>query len=76
MGSFLENFYTILFLHLEIGLELKSNKRNIVSKIFDQLNYKVLRLDLVFFGGLTKKDIPRKKSRFLTESEINLLKRL
>ena len=60
----------------EIGLELKSNKRNIVSKIFDQLNYKVLRLDLVFFGGLTKKDIPRKKSRFLTENEINLLKRL
>ncbi len=60
----------------EIGLELKSNKRNIVSKIFEQLNYKVLRLDLVFFGGLTKKDIPRKKSRFLTENEINLLKRL
>ncbi len=60
----------------EIGLELKSNKRNIVSKIFEQLNYKVLRLDLVFFGGLTKKDVPRKKSRFLTENEINLLKRL
>ena len=59
----------------EIGLELKSNKRNIVSKIFDQLNYKVLRLDLVFFGG-NKKRYTRKKSRFLTENEINLLKRL
>lgn len=60
----------------EVGLELKSNKRNVVSKIFNQLNYKVLRSDLVFYGGLTKKDIPRKKSRFLKESEINLLKRL
>ena len=60
----------------EVGLELKSNKRNIITKIFNHLNYKVLRLDLVFFGGLTKKDIPRKKSRFLSEEEINLLKRL
>ena len=60
----------------EVGVELKSNKRNIISKIFDHLNYKVVRLDLVFFGGLTKKDIPRKKSRFLSDEEINLLKRL
>lgn len=60
----------------EVGVELKSNKRNIITKIFDHLNYKVVRLDLVFFGGLTKKDIPRKKSRFLSEDEINLLKRL
>ena len=36
----------------EVGVELKSNKRNIISKIFDHLNYKVVRLDLVFFGGL------------------------
>ena len=55
----------------EVGVELKSNKRNIISKIFDHLNYKVVRLDLVFFGGLTKKDIPRKKSRFLSDEEIN-----
>ena len=60
----------------EVGIELKSNKRNIVSKIFEDLNYKVVRLDLVLLGGLTKKDIPRKKYRFITEEEINLLKRL
>ena len=60
----------------EVGVELKSNKRNIISKIFNHLNYKVVRLDLVFFGGLTKKDIPRKTSRFLSDEEINLLKRL
>tara|TARA_B000000475_G_C15905097_1_gene410226 strand:+ start:20 stop:844 length:825 start_codon:yes stop_codon:yes gene_type:complete len=60
----------------EIGIELKSNKRNLSTKIFESLNYHVIRLDLVFFGGLTKKDIPRKKSRFLSEEEINILKRL
>jgi 23S rRNA pseudouridine2605 synthase len=60
----------------EIGIELKSNKRNLSTKIFESLDYHVIRLDLVFFGGLTKKDIPRKKSRFLSEEEINILKRL
>lgn len=60
----------------EIGIELKSNKRNLATKIFESLDYHVIRLDLVFFGGLTKKDIPRKKSRFLSEEEINILKRL
>ncbi len=60
----------------EIGIELKSNKRNLVTKIFEKLDYRVTKLDLVFFGGLTKKDIPRKNYRFLTELEVNLLKRL
>ncbi|MBT6807890.1 MAG: rRNA pseudouridine synthase [Flavobacteriales bacterium] len=60
----------------EIGIELKSNKRNLATKIFESLDYHVIRLDLVFLGGLTKKDIPRKKSRFLSEEEINILKRL
>lgn len=60
----------------EIGIELKSNKRNLSTKIFESLDYHVIKLDLVFFGGLTKKDIPRKKSRFLSEEEINILKRL
>ena len=59
----------------EIGIELKSNKRNLVTKIFEKLDYRVTKLDLVFFGGLTKKDIPRKNYRFLTEIEVNLLKR-
>ena len=60
----------------EIGIEIKSNKRNIVTKLFEHYDYHVVRFDLVFFGGLTKKDIPRKKYRFLSEDEINLLKRL
>ena len=60
----------------EIGLEIKSNVRNITFKIFNELNYKIIKLDLVFYAGLTKKDVPRKKTRFLSENEINILKRL
>ena len=60
----------------EIGIETKSNKRNLIIKMFDSLDYNVIRLDLVFYGGLTKKDISRKKYRFLSDEEINLLKRI
>ena len=60
----------------EIGLEINSNIRNITYKIFNELNYKIIKLDLVFYAGLTKKDIPRKKTRFLSKNEINILKRL
>tara|TARA_B100000902_G_scaffold153568_1_gene150101 strand:+ start:17696 stop:18433 length:738 start_codon:yes stop_codon:yes gene_type:complete len=60
----------------EIGIDLNSNKKNIIEKIFSKLGYKILKLDLVYFGGLTKKNIPRKKYRLLNEEEINLLKRL
>ena len=54
----------------EIGIEIKSNKRNIIIKMFDSLDYNVIRLDLVFYGGLTKKDIPRKKYRFFIVNNI------
>ena len=60
----------------EIGIETKSNKRNLIIKMFDSLNYNVISLDLVFYGGLTKKDISRNKYRFLSDEEINLLKRI
>jgi 23S rRNA pseudouridine2605 synthase len=40
------------------------------------LGYKVIRLDRVMFGGLTKKDLPRGRWRFLTEKEISMLKML
>ena len=37
---------------------------------------KVKAIDRVFFGGLTKKNLPRKHYRHLSEKEINVLKRL
>ena len=58
----------------QIGIEIHSGKNRIVRRIFESLGYDVVRLDRVSFAGLTKKDIPRGKWRFLTEIEINRLK--
>ncbi len=58
----------------EVGLEIHSGKNRIVRRMFEHLGYKVLRLDRVVFAGLTKKNLPRGKFRFLTEPEINMLK--
>ena len=57
----------------EIGIEIHSGKNRIIRRIFESLDYKVLKLDRVTFAGLTKKDIPRGKWRFLSEKEINFL---
>ncbi len=60
----------------EIGIELHSGRNRIVRRIFETLGYKVVKLDRVFFAGLTKKDIPRGKWRHLELKEVNLLKRI
>lgn len=57
-----------------IGLELHSGKNRIVRRIFESLGYKVIKLDRVYYAGLTKKDLPRGKWRFLNQMEINMLK--
>lgn len=58
----------------EIGIEIHSGKNRIVRRIFENFNYEVFKLDRVKFGGLTKKDLPRGKWRFLKLPEINMLK--
>jgi len=60
----------------QVGIELHSGKNRIVRRVFEHKGYKVMKLDRVFFAGLTKKDLPRGKFRMLTEKEVNLLKRL
>lgn len=60
----------------EVGLELHSGRNRIVRRIFESLGYKVIRLDRVVFAGITKKDTPRGKWRHLSESEVNILRRL
>lgn len=57
----------------EIGIEIHSGKNRIIRRIFESLDYKVLKLDRVAFAGLTKKDIPRGKWRFLSEKEVSFL---
>jgi 23S rRNA pseudouridine2605 synthase len=58
----------------QVGIEIHSGKNKIVRRIFEHLGYKVDKLDRVYFCGLTKKDLPRGRWRFLTEDEVNLLK--
>ncbi len=58
----------------ELGIEIHSGKNRIVRRMFEHLGYKVVKLDRVMFAGLTKKDLPRGKWRFLTEKEIGYLR--
>jgi 23S rRNA pseudouridine2605 synthase len=60
----------------QLGVELHSGKNRVVRRIFEQLNYKVIRLDRVSFAGLTKKRLPRGEWRLLDEKEISFLKML
>ncbi len=54
----------------EIGIQLSSNRNNIVRKIFDSFGYDVIKLDRVSYAGLTKKDLPRGHWRHLTKQEV------
>lgn len=58
----------------EIGIEIHSGKNRIVRRIFEHFHFEVEKLDRVFFSGLTKKNLPRGKWRFLTDDEIKILK--
>jgi len=62
--------------HRMIGLEIHSGRNRIVRRIFEKLDYKVVRLDRVMYSFLTKKDLPRGKWRFLKEHEVFRLKHL
>ena len=57
-----------------VGLEIHSGKNRIVRRIFDALGYHVIKLDRVYFAGLTKKNLPRGKWRYLSEMEVTMLK--
>lgn len=59
-----------------LGLAIHMGRNRIVRRIFEHLHYKVIRLDRVMYGGLTKKDLPRGKWRKLTAQEIRSLQRL
>lgn len=59
----------------QVGIEIHSGQNRIVRRIFESLGYKIKKLDRVYFAGLTKKNLPRGKWRFLTEKEISILKR-
>lgn len=58
----------------EVGIEIHSGRNRIVRRIFETLGYQVTKLDRVYFVGLTKKDLPRGRWRYLTEQEVNMLR--
>ncbi len=57
-----------------LGVVIHSGKNRVVRRLFEALEYEVVKLDRVAFANLTKKDLPRGRYRFLLESEINMLK--
>ncbi|GIV37050.1 MAG: hypothetical protein KatS3mg032_1429 [Cyclobacteriaceae bacterium] len=57
-----------------IGIELHIGWNRVVRRIFEALDYEVVKLDRTLYAGLDKKDLPRGKWRFLTREEIIKLK--
>jgi 23S rRNA pseudouridine2605 synthase len=57
-----------------VGIEIHSGRNRIVRRIFEKLGYQVMKLDRVYFAGLTKKNVVRGKWRYLSEKEVNMLR--
>lgn len=58
----------------QVGVEIHSGQNRVVRRMFEVIGYKVVKLDRVYFAGLTKKSLPRGRWRFLTPTEVNMLK--
>lgn len=54
----------------QVGIEIHSGRNRIVRRIFEHFGYRVVKLDRVYFAGLTKKDLPRGRWRYLNEQEV------
>ncbi len=57
-----------------LGVEVHIGKNRVIRRMFEHLGYRVVRLDRVIFAGLTKKNLPRGKWRFLSKKEVGQLK--
>lgn len=57
-----------------IGIELHIGWNRVVRRIFESLEYEVLKLDRTIYAGLDKKELARGQWRFLTKEEIIHLK--
>jgi 23S rRNA pseudouridine2605 synthase len=56
-----------------IGVVIHSGRNRVVRRLFESLEYEVVKLDRVAFANLTKKDLPRGRWRMLEQSEVNML---
>ena len=57
-----------------VGIELHIGWNRVVRRIFESLNYEVVKLDRSVYAGLDKKDLSRGHWRYLTNEEIIRLK--
>jgi 23S rRNA pseudouridine2605 synthase len=57
-----------------VGIELHIGWNRIVRRIFESLDYQVVKLDRVVYAGLDKKDLARGQWRFLKPEEVVKLK--
>lgn len=57
-----------------IGLEIHIGWNRVVRRIFEALEYNVVKLDRSVYAGLNKKDLGRGEWRFLKKEELVLLK--
>ena len=60
----------------EVGLEIHSGRNRIVRRMFEHFDYRIVALDRIQFGPLTKRGLSRGTCRLLEEKEIGWLKML
>ena len=60
----------------ELGVKIHIGKNRIIRRIFEKLNYNVIKLDRIMLAGLTKKNLQRGCWRYLNKQEIDFLKML
>jgi len=57
-----------------VSVIIHSGRNHIVKRLFQEIGFKVMKLDRPYYGGLTKKHLPIGTYRKLKDSEIEFLK--
>lgn len=59
----------------QVGVEIHSGRNRVVRRMFEALGYHTMKLDRVYFAGLTKKNLKRGQWRYLNDREVSMLRR-
>ncbi|BAG83832.1 putative ribosomal large subunit pseudouridine synthase B [Candidatus Azobacteroides pseudotrichonymphae genomovar. CFP2] len=57
----------------QINIEIHSGRNHIIRRMFESLGYHVVKLDRVYFAGLTKKKLKKGQWCFLNDREVSML---
>ena len=58
----------------QVGIEIHSGRNRVVRRMLEALGYHIVKLDRVYFAGLTKKNLKRGQWRYLNEKEVSMLR--